>query len=359
MSELRLYPLPAALTVLLAAHGVRKGSLSTSGALAALVAGYGTLANPLPTFGVMLLVFYLTGSRATKVKAGIKATLERELVDSPKKSAAQSDAANHKAHAGGQRDAMQVLCNSLTAFISAVLFRILYGNEGLATSLTAQLGIPPNALEEWKNGAGFCAISPRATDGWSRTLLLLALGHFACCMGDTLASELGILARSKPVLVLNPFRQVPPGTNGGISPLGTLMSLLGGLLIGITAALTTYLSNSECSAHQGAASWLRTKETDDHYSWLAIVALGGLGGLLGSMIDSLMGATLQRTYYSKETKQVLLGRLPPQERAKPGAKQSEWVVITGNDVLTNNQVNLLSSILTAAIVAYVGNTVLV
>ncbi|KAE8258971.1 hypothetical protein A4X13_0g1326 [Tilletia indica] len=357
-----VYPIAAALTVLIAVHGLRKGSLSSSGAMGALVAGYGTLANPLPTFGVLLLVFYLTGSRATKVKADVKARLEREAVTTSDRADGGKGVHNHKAHAGGQRDAMQVLCNSITGFASAVLFRLLYGGEVNPHRL-GPLYIPPNASASWAGGNGFCALNPSAGDGWSRTLVLLALGHFACCMGDTLASELGILSRSKPVLVLNPFRQVPPGTNGGISAFGTLMSLVGGLFMGLTAAITTYLSNPACSVTSKSAPWLTlwSKGLDgtSHFTWLNIVILGGLGGLLGSMIDSVLGATFQRTYYSRETKQVLLGRLPRQEQSKPGGSASEWVVITGYDVLTNNQVNLISSIATSVLIAYLGTTVLV
>lgn len=48
-------------------HGLRKGSLSSSGAAAAFLVGYGHLANPLKVFGTSLIVFYLVGSRATKV----------------------------------------------------------------------------------------------------------------------------------------------------------------------------------------------------------------------------------------------------------------------------------------------------
>lgn len=55
------------ISVALAAHGLRKGSLSNSGAIAAFMVGYGHLANPLKVFGVGLIFFYLAGSRATKV----------------------------------------------------------------------------------------------------------------------------------------------------------------------------------------------------------------------------------------------------------------------------------------------------
>jgi len=137
------------------------------------------------------------------------------------------------------------------------------------------------------------------------------------------------------------------------------MSLLGGLFIGFVAAVTTYVSNPACSVGAHASIWAQLWSPDlaaaKHVSWLSVVLLGGIGGLLGSMIDSVLGATLQRTYYSRETKQVLLGRLPTNLSA---SQSSEWTVITGHDILTNNQVNLISSTATAVLVAYLGTTVL-
>lgn len=63
-----LYPGAALIATGLSLHGYRKGSLSGSGAIAAWVVGYGHLANPLKVFGVTMIVFYLVGSRATKVR---------------------------------------------------------------------------------------------------------------------------------------------------------------------------------------------------------------------------------------------------------------------------------------------------
>lgn len=62
-----LYPVALLLALLLAAHGLRKGSLSQDGAITAFLAGYAHLANPIKLFGVLLIGFYLIGSRATKV----------------------------------------------------------------------------------------------------------------------------------------------------------------------------------------------------------------------------------------------------------------------------------------------------
>jgi uncharacterized membrane protein len=93
MARSTLYPIPLLIATLLAAHGLRKGSLSSSGAIAAFLVGYFHLACPLKFFGVSLIAFYLLGSRATKVKLKEKAKVEDGVeVDKP----------------GGDRDAIQV-----------------------------------------------------------------------------------------------------------------------------------------------------------------------------------------------------------------------------------------------------------
>ena len=67
MASPTIYPVAAAIATILAAHGLRQGSLSLSGAVAAWFVGYAHLANPVKVFGVGLVFFYLAGSRATKV----------------------------------------------------------------------------------------------------------------------------------------------------------------------------------------------------------------------------------------------------------------------------------------------------
>lgn len=93
MAKSSLYPVPLLIATVLAAHGLRKGSLSFSGAVAALLVGYFHLACPLKYFGVSLIAFYLIASRATKVNIAQKEKLE-DGVDLRKPS--------------GDRDAIQV-----------------------------------------------------------------------------------------------------------------------------------------------------------------------------------------------------------------------------------------------------------
>jgi len=56
------------LAILLSGHGLRKKSLSPSGAYTAFIVGFFTMAGGSRVFGVSLIGFYLVGSRATKCK---------------------------------------------------------------------------------------------------------------------------------------------------------------------------------------------------------------------------------------------------------------------------------------------------
>ena len=58
--------IPLFLAFLLSAHGLRKKSLSPTGAFTAFLVGFLMLEGAIYVFGVTLIGFYLIGSRATK-----------------------------------------------------------------------------------------------------------------------------------------------------------------------------------------------------------------------------------------------------------------------------------------------------
>lgn len=149
----------------------------------------------------------------------------------------------------------------------------------------------------------------------------LFIGVMATVNADTWATELGTLSRKPPRLITS-GRVVDVGTSGGVSLLGTTVSFAGGALIGLFAGVLT-----------GPQGW-----------WFLFVA-GGLGGLAGSLCDSLLGATVQRIYWDdvkqKET----------EKRHKYGR---EMQPLRGWGWMNNDVVNLLSSAVGGLVVVVSG-----
>jgi uncharacterized membrane protein len=87
-----------------------------------------------------------------------------------------------------------------------------------------------------------------------------------------LASELGILSHSAPILITT-FKTVYPGTHGAVSLGGTLASLGGGAIIGFTLAASLILESSKCREQ-----------------WIDIVIVlfvwGTIAGGLGSLVSA-------------------------------------------------------------------------
>ncbi|KAG8777980.1 hypothetical protein FRC12_025242 [Ceratobasidium sp. 428] len=302
--------IPGVLATALAAQGIRKRSLSPSGGLAAFIVGYLMMAVPFRGFGVSLIVFYLTGSKVTKVGKQIKGSLEE----------------GHDEN--GYRSGWQVLCNSISAFIASCLWAAMFSPESIHSYLFGSF-LPPHL--SWHR-ANFsmdmtCPLNPHIGGGWSRTLVLIALGHFACCLGDTMASELGILSKSPPRLITT-LARVPPGTNGGLSTSGTLASLAGGVIMGLTMFTSLMVESAGC-------------RTDTGKHLASTVLAGALGGLGGSALDSILGATIQKTDFSNSTNRIITD----ETKTKP-REVGEVKTISGLDLLSNNQVNLLSSMAT-------------
>lgn len=69
-------------------------------------------------------------------------------------------------------------------------------------------------------------------DPLSSALTTAYVAHHSTNLADTLASELGVLSNSEPLL-LTSLKKVPRGTNGGVSLLGMGFSAVGGGVIGV------------------------------------------------------------------------------------------------------------------------------
>ncbi|GAA5927080.1 hypothetical protein JCM3775_002441 [Rhodotorula graminis] len=307
---------------LVAVRGLRSHSLSTSGALAALVLGYLALANPVKVYAACLLGFYFAGSKATKIKAAVKATIEEPdappTAPRPATPTSSSPSPPPPPHHG--RTATQVACNALVGSLCALAWRVKYSGER-------------TGAQDWAAGGKWCLVGldPRGAKD-SRALVLAAVAFWAACCGDTL----GILSRSPPYL-LTTLRPCPRGTNGGVSPWGTLVSLLGGLLVGVIAVGSLAAQGQAGACAMDGARWAWAGE---------ILLVAGAAGLGGSLLDSFLGATLQPTYYS--TKRNLVVHSPHPSPAFPDDKVVR-VRGSGFDVLSNNGVNLVSAAAVAVV----------
>jgi uncharacterized protein (TIGR00297 family) len=222
--------------------------------------------------GFNLLVFYLIATKATKFKKGIKEKIDGSLSNS----------------GSIARGPSQVLACSLLAVILSLIHGIYFGEEKPIDFGNQSL---PSKLA--------CGI----------------VAHHATCLSDTLASELGILARSSPVLVTQPWKKVPPGTNGGITLMGCFWSAMGGFLIGLSTVMLDSISGI-LPIHA-----------------IQMIAFSTCCGLVGSLVDSILGATIQQSYWDPETKLVYQSN-----DEKPKSSK----LVAGMNLLTNEQVNLVS-----------------
>lgn len=97
------------------------------------------------------------------------------------------------------------------------------------------------------------------------------LGSISAALSDTLGSEIGKLSREEPILITNPRKKVESGVNGGVTKVGTMGSICGGVIIGVLSII--FYNN------------LVTSPVSTVVLFFAVV----IGGVFGSVIDSILG----------------------------------------------------------------------
>lgn len=154
-------------------------------------------------------------------------------------------------------------------------------------------------------------------------LMYGVIANYAAVTADTLSSELGILSQTQPFLIIN-LKPCPKGTNGGVSKLGFVVAAIGGLYIGVLSVLFSPLFNDFSIFYK-----------------IAMIFVTGFLGLYGSVLDSVLGATLQRSTINKQGK-IIESAGGYKLKSTAGTK-----ALAGKDLLSNNQVNLLMALVTS------------
>lgn len=271
LTRLLLGALAAMLVAAVARH---RRSLTLDGAVAAVVVGTIVVGAGGWWWGVILVAFFVSSS-----------ALSRLPRRQPGVGPASADPAITAR--GAERDAVQVAANG-----------------GLAALIVATALLPGFAKPEYDVArfALFC-------------------GAIAAVSADTWATEIGRFSRVAPRLITT-GRAVTPGVSGGLTPLGTSGSALGGAMIGALAGIGA------------GAGWAPGGP------WPLLLSTT-IAGLSGSLADSLLGATLQAAYHCPQCQKQT--ERPIHTCGTPTR------LVRGHAWITNDGVNFVAS-LTGAIV---------
>ncbi len=202
----------------------------------------------------------------------------------------------------------------LAFFLSSSLLSKLFRAKKAALEQNEAKGSTRDAGQVWANGgvpvllvAAFALLETRLPLYRLQLFPVLFLAALAAVNADTWATEIGKLSPGKPRLLSN-FRPAEPGTSGAVSLLGLVASLLGAAFIPLCTLLVWRLNAVE---------------------FFVVV----WAGFLGSLLDSILGASVQAVYRHPETGQLT-------ERTHVGATPMEHV--RGFRWINNDVVNFLA-----------------
>lgn len=210
----------------------------------------------------------------------------------------------------------------LTFFVFSSLLSVLLGKKKQEVNDKYSKGSRRDALQVFANGgwAGLLVIigffwRQLAPNSPNLGIIWLAFtGSLAAANADTWGTELGVLSKRKPILI-STGKPTDIGTSGAVSLVGTLSALAGAALVGLVAFLIEgYTSIGQLPFTAGFRFALIT-----------------LSGLIGAVIDSLLGATLQAIYYcphcQKETERYPLHTCGQETQFKRGFAwmNNDWV----------------------------------
>ncbi|NPA23194.1 MAG: DUF92 domain-containing protein [Crenarchaeota archaeon] len=154
---------------------------------------------------------------------------------------------------------------------SKLLSKDIYGRDRLQI---IAVGLLPGAL-----GTLCVMLYVAGMHQLATKLMIVPIAMLATSNADTWASEIGVLYKGKPRLILRPSLSVEPGTSGAVSPLGIAASLGGAATIACVGALATRLTEYVLY--------------DLNYSVHMIFIIVLVSGFIGEVSDSILGYLLQ------------------------------------------------------------------
>ncbi|RDA87141.1 hypothetical protein CP532_4263, partial [Ophiocordyceps camponoti-leonardi (nom. inval.)] len=260
------------LTAALVWRARNRSSLTPGGIFAAVLTAIAHAYHPWNLPFILLIVFFLAGTRVTHIKEKVKATLTQH--------------SNGSSGGEGPRTHVQVLANSLTASILSIMH---------AYQLRSRQAAYANANA--RDPVGTTCFS------WGGDILVIGIiANYAAVAADTFSSELGILSRTQPRLITSlTLRKVPRGTNGGVTIEGLAAGLLGSMIIVMVAMIFLPTCTPETAAMPGGGVPWTVGQRRILMGFLII------WGALGSLLDSVLGGLLQRSVRDVRSGKIVEG----------------------------------------------------
>ncbi|KAI1802502.1 integral membrane protein DUF92-domain-containing protein [Daldinia bambusicola] len=294
---------PATLALVYRAYS--HNSLTPLGIVTAALTAAAHAVHPWNLPFVLLCVFFLAGTRVTKIKANVKAGLTLHSQGS--------------AGGEGPRTHVQVLANSLMASILTLMHA--YQLRARRDAVVINREVPDGS---------FCY-------RWGGDLLILGvIANYAAVCADTFSSELGILSRTSPRLITSlSLRKVPPGTNGGVTLWGSFAGFLGSMIIVASALLFLPFCGEDTKGKVGGGeSWTTGQKAT--LAWAL-----SLWGALGSLLDSFLGGWFQRSVRDVRSGKIVEGEGGSRVLTSPSDTEPHTRQDTKANASTTTKANIL------------------
>ncbi len=275
-------------SLLIGFFAYRRGSLTRSGVLGAVLTGTTIFGFGGFVPGLLLIAFFVSSTLLSKYRARAKEQF------------------SEKFQKGSQRDLGQAWANGGWAALLAIAYGLAQLNDADARA--------------------------------EKILFAAFVGAIATVTADTWATEIGVLSKALPRMITT-GRIVPAGTSGGITLLGTFTALTGASFIGAMANLGNLV-----------AAWIQQFPVLDAGQLTAAsaggnVLLASVSGLLGSLFDSFLGATAQAIYFSEYDEQQTEKQLDSQGEPTRLMRGWRWL----NNDLVNFFASVFGSVIAAGL----------